>query len=265
MSEKMLNAPVYYTLTQAQFNPVAAMEKYIDEIQDKLRLSGYTLFEAQKITQLRFQSSSSASTKAEFVELPIWQFTRANQSAGFTLGKSSLAFHTTRYETHKQFFNEFLSVLEIVHNIVKLEHLSRLGLRYLNAVLPKNDETVNQYLVTGLHGITLDIARRYSLNESVFDTEVAHSPFKGNLVNRVHYKSGPLDYPADMLPNNLLRKEQFAITENIPHAVIDIDHFIEGQVPLNIKQAEALLFSLHAGIKRAFFATITDFAKSTWA
>lgn len=124
---------------------------------------------------------------------------------------------------------------------------------------------VNQYLVTGLHGITLDIARRYSLNESVFDTEVAPSSFKGNLVNRVHYKSGPLDYPADMLPNNLLRMERFAITENIPHAVIDIDHFIEKQVPLNIKQAETLLFSLHAGIKRAFFATITDFAKSAWA
>ncbi len=82
MSEKMLNAPVYYTLTQAQFNPVAAMAKYIDEIQDKLRLNGYTLFEAQKITQLRFQSPSSASTKAEFVELPIRQFTKANQSAG---------------------------------------------------------------------------------------------------------------------------------------------------------------------------------------
>jgi uncharacterized protein (TIGR04255 family) len=75
MSEKMLNAPVYYTLTQAQFNPVAAMAKYIDEIQDKLRLNGYTLFEAQKITQLRFQSSSSASTKAKIPMLLLSRMT----------------------------------------------------------------------------------------------------------------------------------------------------------------------------------------------
>lgn len=265
MSEKMLHAPVYYTLTQAQLNPVEAMAKYINEIQDKLRLNGYTLFEAQKITQLRFQSSSSPSTKAEFVELPIWHFTKANQSAGFILGQSSLAFHTTHYETHKQFFNEFLLGLEIIHSIVKLEHLSRLGLRYLNAVLPKQGEIVNQYLDPGLHGITLDIPIRYSLSESVFDTDVASSSFKGNVVNRVHYKSGPLGYPADMLPNNLSRMEQFAMTENISHAVIDIDHFIEGQMPLNIKQTETLLSSLHSGIEKAFFAIITDFAKSTWA
>ncbi len=113
MSEKMRNPPVYYTLTQAQFNPITAMSKYITDIQDKLRLTGYTLFEEQKISQLRFQSSVSA--KAEFVELPMWKFTKADQSAGFILGQSSFGYHTTHYETHKTFFNEFLSGLKIVH------------------------------------------------------------------------------------------------------------------------------------------------------
>ncbi len=51
MSEKMRNAPLYYTLAQAQFNPVAAMTKYINKIQDRLRIDGCTLFEMQKISQ----------------------------------------------------------------------------------------------------------------------------------------------------------------------------------------------------------------------
>lgn len=264
MSEKMRNAPVYYTLSQAQFNPVAAMTKYINEIQDTLRLIGYTRFDEQKIRQLRFQSTSSSSTKAEFVESPIWQFIKADQSAGFVLGQYSLAFHTTCYETHKKFFSEFLTGLEIVHNIVKLEHLSRLGLRYLNAVLPKKEEKVNQYLFAGLHGINLDIPMSYSLSESVFETHITSSPLKGNLVNRVHYRTGPLGYPADILPTNLFCMEQFAIKENVSHAVIDIDHFIEGQMLLNLKQIETYLISLHTEIKKAFFANITDFAKSKW-
>ena len=41
MSEKMSNAPVYYALAQAQFNPVAAMAKYVYEVQDLLRRDGY--------------------------------------------------------------------------------------------------------------------------------------------------------------------------------------------------------------------------------
>ena len=50
----MSNAPVYYALAQAQFNPVAAMAKYVDEVQDRLRREGYTLFEPQQMTHLQF-------------------------------------------------------------------------------------------------------------------------------------------------------------------------------------------------------------------
>lgn len=52
MSEMMSNAPVYYALVQAHFNPVAAMVKYVDQVQDRLRREGYPLFEPQQITHL---------------------------------------------------------------------------------------------------------------------------------------------------------------------------------------------------------------------
>lgn len=58
MSEKMSNAPVYYAVAQAQFNPVAAMAKYVDEVQDILRRKGYTLFEPQEVTQLQLIATS---------------------------------------------------------------------------------------------------------------------------------------------------------------------------------------------------------------
>ena len=52
MSEMMSNAPVCYALAQAHFNPVAAMAKYVDQVQDRLRREGYPLFEPQQITHL---------------------------------------------------------------------------------------------------------------------------------------------------------------------------------------------------------------------
>jgi uncharacterized protein (TIGR04255 family) len=267
MNRRMSNAPVYYVLAQAQFNPVAAMANYINEIQDKLRLEGYTLFEAEKITQLHFDTSSSLShAKAEILELPIWRITKSNRSTGFILGQSYLAYHTTNYQTHKQFFGELLLGLETIHSIIKLEHLSRLGLRYLNAVLPKKHETVDQYLIDGLHGVHFEAATRYSLSESVFDTNIDLSPFNGTLVNRVYRKTGLLGFPPDMTPNNgLSLMPRFANKENFSHAVIDIDHFIEGQMALNFEQIENQLISLHKCIKDVFKATISPHANKTWA
>jgi uncharacterized protein (TIGR04255 family) len=259
MSKKMSKAPLYHALAQAQFNPIAAMENYINKIQDKFRLEGYTLFESQKITQLHFNTDSSPIPKADVIELPVWRITRPDRSAGFILGQSFLAFHTTNYQTHKQFFDEFLMGLQIIHSITHLEHLSKLGLRYLNAVLPQKNETVNQYLGSGLHGMHFDETPRYSLIESVFDTN------QGTLVSRVHHRKGPVGYPPDMAPSELVSLPQFADKGNISHAVIDIDHFTENQIPINWEQVKSSLTFLHKGIADAFHSTITNHARERWS
>ena len=150
MSKKSSNPPVYYTIVQAQFNPIAAMANYINEVQDKLRFDGYTLFDQQKITQLHFETSLLG--KAEVIEHPIWRITKNDRKSGFILSQSHLVYHTTYYQTHDEFFDDFLSGLKKMHSVVKLDHLSRLGLRYLNAVLPTNDEMVNKYLIRGCTG-----------------------------------------------------------------------------------------------------------------
>ena len=52
---RMSNAPVYYVLAQIKFTPVKAMKKYVDDIQDALRLQGYPIFESRESTQLKFE------------------------------------------------------------------------------------------------------------------------------------------------------------------------------------------------------------------
>src|SRR5574344_2105505 len=133
----MTKAPVYYALAQAQFNPVAAMAKYVDEIQDILRREGYTLFEPQEITQLQFVGAAGqAPTNPELMKVTNWLISRADRTAGFILGASSLAYHTTHYETRHEFLPELAQGLQAVHKVVFLDHIARLGLRYLDAVIP---------------------------------------------------------------------------------------------------------------------------------
>jgi uncharacterized protein (TIGR04255 family) len=262
----MSNAPVYYALAQAHFNPVAAMAKYVDQIQDRLRREGYPLFEPQQLTQLIVPAPGQGQqVDPEIVHTVSWLITRSDRTAGFILAPSTITYHTTHYETHNEFIPELMRGLTAVHGAVTLDHVSRLGLRYLDAVLPKVDETIEQYLVGGLHGIEFDAEQHYTLTESVFRTRTQPLITKGTLVSRVHRVNAPLGYPPDIVPRGLLISPRFETPEPRPHAIIDTDHFVEGRMLIGTEKLGEQLLSLHATIKSVFKATTTDHARRVWA
>lgn len=262
----MSNAPVYYALAQAHFNPVAAMSKYVDQIQDRLRREGYPLFELQQITHLVVPGPGQAQ-QAEPQITPVhqWLITRSDRTAGFILAPSAITYHTTHYDTHKEFIPELLRGLAAVHEAVTLDHVSRLGLRYLDAVLPRAGESVEQYLVGGLHGIEFNAQPLYRLAESVFRTEIGPLIQMGTLVARVHRMTAPLGFPPDMQPSGLMINPKFDVKESQAHAVIDTDHFVEGRMPIDMDRLGQQLLSLHATIKSVFHAMTTDHARGAWA
>ena len=266
MNEKMSNAPVYYALAQAHFNPVAAMAKYVDQIQDRLRREGYPLFEPQQFMQLIVPGPGQAQPQEPQIQQAVsWLMTRSDRTAGFILSPSTITYHTTHYQTHKEFIPELLRGLTAVHVAVSLDHVSRLGLRYLDAVLPRTGETTEQYLVGGLHGIDFNAARRHAMTESVFATDTQPLVPKGTLVVRVYRAVAPLGFPPDMLPTGLAIAPQFEIKEPREHAIIDTDHYVEGRMPVEMEKLNDQLLSLHGTIKSVFGATTTDHARSAWA
>lgn len=266
MSERMSKAPVYYALAQAQFNPVAAMSKYIEQIQDSLRRDGFTLYEPHQITHLQLsQGPGQAQEEPVVSQKTSWFISKSDRTSGFILNTSSIAFHTTHYETHRQFIPQLLHGLRSIHEIVSLEHVSRLGLRYLDAVLPEDDETVDQYLESGLHGVNFDAEPRYSLSESAFNTRLDAVVPNGTLVARIHRLNSILGYPPDMIPNSLVQTERFLLQDARLHAIIDTDHFVEGIIPLDFEALEKQLTELHKSIKCVFHSTVTNFAREKWS
>lgn len=266
MSERMSNAPVYYALAQVHFNPVAAMAKYVDQIQDLLRREGYPLFDPQQVTHLVVPGPGQPpQTEPQIQHIASWLITGSDRKAGFILGPSTITYHTTHYETHKEFIPELLRGLNAVHEVVALDHVSRLGLRYLDAVLPRADETVEQYLDSGLHGVSFDALRRYVLTESVFETDTRPLVPKGTLVTRVHRMTAPLGFPPDMTPKGLVVNPDFDIKESREHAIIDTDHYVQGRMPIDMEKIEEQLLSLHTTIKSVFGSTTTDHARDVWA
>jgi uncharacterized protein (TIGR04255 family) len=262
----MSNAPVYYALAQAHFNPVAAMAKYVEQIQDRLRREGYPLFEQRQVTHLVVRGLGEAQqAEPEITRTVSWLITRGDRTAGFILAPSAITYHTTHYDTHREFIPELLRGLAVVHEVATLDHVSRLGLRYLDAVLPRAGESVEQYLVGGLHGIEFNATQRYRLTESVFGTDTGPLVQTGTLVTRVLRTHAPLGFPPDLQPDGLRINPKFEVKKPRPHAVIDTDHFVEGRMPLDMDSLEKQVLSLHATIKAVFEATTTGHARDAWA
>lgn len=262
---KMSHAPVYYVLAQIQFNPVSAMVKYVDEIQDILRRKGYTLFEPQEFTQLQFTMiDGQEAPKPALEKTNQWLITKADRSSGFILSKNGLVYHTTQYETHEHFFNSLIDGLKAVHEIVSLEHVNRIGLRYLDAVIPKAGEGVDEYLTDALHGIEFGAKRIQATNEFVFQTDIGPMIGKGVLVLRVHRLNQELGFPPDLAPNGLIVSEKFTNTGTISHAVLDTDHYVEGIMPLDFESIAAQLDSMYRIIRLSFETIVTPHAIKVW-
>ena len=83
-----------------------------------------------------------------------WSFTNSERTEGYLLLSNALVFHTTAYNTFESFLERTIFGLNLVHEIVELDYVERIGLRYLNAVFPINDETIEQYLNPGLLGFS---------------------------------------------------------------------------------------------------------------
>lgn len=265
-SERMANAPVYYALTQVKFSPVQAMSKYVAEIQDALRLKGYPLYEQQEGNQLKFEfKGPDEEPQHVFEKVQNWLMINQGRTEGFILGNDFLSFHTANYDTREPFINTLMFGLQQVIDIVKPGLITRLGMRYLDAVLPNPGEDLEQYLVSGLHGAAIALTPIQSITESVFQTKVEPLITEGILVNRVHKMHGRLGFPPDLGPNGVVLAEKFRNKTALWHAIIDTDHYVEGDMPPDVTLIEQQLRSLHASVKSTFDATTTDFARAQWA
>jgi len=262
---RMVNAPVYFALAQVKFTPIKAMAKYIDEIQDVLRLEGYPLFEKREDNQIRFDiTAQNQQLEPSFDTITRWYITNVDKTAGFVLSNDFILFQTTDYKTHEPFFAALMLGLKTVLENAKPALITRIGIRYLDAVVPSEEESVEDYLAEGLHGISSNLRVVQSINESVFQTDVKPMVNDGILVAKVYKMNGTLAFPPDVVPYGVHMLPRFHQNTARWHGVIDTDHYVEGNLQPDGEKINQQLLSLHGVLKSAFESMVSTFAFEKW-
>lgn len=262
---RMEKAPVYFALAQVRFTPVKAMSKYIDEIQDVLRLEGYPLFEKREENQITFEMKGpNLPPEPTFDTITRWYITNAESTSGFVLSNDFVTFQTTDYDTHEPFFESIMKGLKVVLDNVKPSLVRRIGIRYLDAVWPEDNETVEQYLADGLQGVSSGLELLQATNEMAFRTKVSPLIADGILAAKVYKFNGELAFPPDVVPYGISMLPKFSQQTPRWHACIDTDHYVEGNMQPNEGEILKQFLSLHSQLKSTFQSMVSEYALNKW-
>jgi len=152
-----------------------------------------------------------------------------------------------------------LDGLSIVNDAVKLAFTERVGLRYLDRVMPQPGETIEQYLVEQVQGLNSRLGGHplYSFTEAM--NEIGNI----KLLSRVAIQDGPLAFPPDIQPGNMRITDRF--TSYVGNsAILDNDGFVEGREAFSTKTVAEHLDTIHKVIGTAFKTTATQYAFTAW-
>ncbi len=261
MGTPLTIAPVYMTLAQVQFNTILALDSLDSKVQEEFRKAGYPdyvpgeviLFQ---INQAQDQQSAPVPVSSQQKRFSFGNIERTHQ---FILDNKSLTLQSTEYGRFEEFSKIFLSGLRIVNDLVNLNFIERVGLRYLDRVMPGPGETLKEYLVAEGRGLSAhlpgDPVNSYA--------ETLQRVGDMMLLNRVAVHTGPLAFPPDLQPGTMKIQDRF-VAYNGTSAILDNDGFFVGREAFSEKIVEERLSSIHDVIGKAFLATVTPFALEAW-
>ena len=259
MGTPLKNPPVYLTLAQVRFNPILKLSDFLPTIQECFRQTGYPDFERQNITSIQITVQDGQTPAPTPVQQERFQLGNVEKTHTFILDGQSLTLQSTNYGHFEAFSACFLEGLMIVNDAVKLAFTERVGLRYLDRVMPQAGETIEQYLVDQVQGLNARLGGRslYAYTEAM--NEIGNI----RLLSRVAIQKGPLAFPPDIQPGNMQIPERF--TSYIGNsAILDNDGFVEDREVFSTKAVAEHLDAIHKIIGTAFKVTVTPHAFTTW-
>lgn len=269
MNKKMKNAPVYFTIAQVRHNPVLSMANFLPQIQEGMRKAGYPDFERNLTVALNLIAPTlNADAKAPKDSMPSAQqverynFFNADRTKNLIVEPGAFSFQTTDYDTFETFSKEFFNGIAIVHDVVTLAYAERVGIRYLDAVVPTEGEKgLPKYLIPQVLGLANKLSDEINVTLSLTETHFLAKT--GRVLARTIIQNGQLGFPLDLQPAGMTLSSKFSSVKGV-HAILDTDAAFEKRQSFDMSKLQACLKGLHDDIRIAFDATVMPYALSVW-
>ncbi len=257
--------PLVLVLGQVRFSSIRQMRSYIPVIQEEFRRNGFPIDRSGTIQQATFVPGGKVPVQV--VEQQRWEFRSKDESWSILVMEDSVVLQTTNYEG----FENFAKKLDLVVSTVfsKTEHdrlgvVQRVGLRYVDVVLPREGEDYRFYLRSGLHGVDDSVfqERTHHLRvEHVGRTHLGED--RGNMIIRIAQNDQGFDLPPDLVGS--APSHESTATKGKMATLIDMDHFLSGTFEPKTEWILARAYELHDDLIETFHKhVVTEEAIKVW-
>lgn len=249
---KLEYSPLILVLCEVRFAPVLAIEKFIPEMQEQLRLRGFPGFKASSLQQIHLSSQGPS-----FLEIPRWVFTSKDETQILTLTTESVSLQVTRYDDFEAFLEVLHVAVDVIESIVKPMFAGRVGLRYVDAIA-KIGSKGSEYFdaaVLSFEPSDLGVISLLSSQQVLARTDV------GQLIIRMTQVENATLLPPDLQSPEL---DSLSTVESGVHAILDIDSSDDRQSDFTFSSLEERLWTVHVPAISAFWSSITPYAKTKW-
>jgi len=253
-------APLAYVLAQVRTEQIADIKEYQPALAGKLR----PLYPLQRKQQGARLIATQSQMMVEPQQEETWEFASPDNQTGVILRESGVVLHATSYIDSNDFLSKLHHVIELFGETVPSTFVNRVGLRYIDFVIPPKGELPEQFV-----NPKLDVNLGFAQRDGFFSTSVSIYPMgKGQMVLRYVRGSGQPELPPELAMFSL---ERSPLMDNIkdgrPTAIIDTDRNVELSPvePLNPNNIQVTFKNMHDDVSTLFKDNvITDHAKNSW-
>lgn len=255
-------APLAYVLAQVRTEQIADIKDFQPSLAGKLRLR-YPLQRKQQGARL---IATQSKLMVEPQQQETWEFASSDNQTGIIVRESGVVLHATTYIDSNDFLNKLNDVIKVFAETVPNVFVNRVGLRYIDFVIPQHNEVPEKYV-----NQKLDCNLGFSEEVGFFSTSVSIYPMKkGQVVLRYARGSGQPQLPPELAMFSLAHSHlmnQMKADDQRPTAIIDTDRNMEF-IPVELldpAKIHDIFKSMHNDVSRLFKEfVITDHAKNIW-
>ena len=259
MGMQIKNPPLFCKLTAIQFNPVEKMGEYIGQIQDEFRKADYSDYSKSTAHGFKPNPVPEDPFNLEQVTSTRWLFANQSLSEVYIVDQTRLVFMTTDYKNSDDFLEKTLMGLSLLHEILHLDFIERVGVRTVDVICPSGDSAPNDYFNGLLDGFSPPDAADplHKLSESAFLVG------GGQLTCRAFQVKSGIAMPDDLTIEPLKADDKFVGYKGIT-ATLDIDHFVKQRSSFELEILRERIMHSHRIVADMFYRSISTHAKQDW-
>jgi uncharacterized protein (TIGR04255 family) len=256
-------------IAQVRFSPVLSLDQYIPLIQENLRKVHFSDFQKSFVATLNLNFGGKATPDQPISAIAQPQanylFVDDERESAFTVETIALSLQTSHYDTFQPFLSQLMHGLETVHKHVGLGFIDRIGIRFLDAVLPPRGESITRYISPSVCGLAGQLPQRelmHSISET--RTKSGDTELMGRAIILTQAQNGQVAYPFDFGPSPVKLMDKFTNIEGT-YAIIDTDSSYIKRQKFDLKFIEKTLVSLKETLHESFDLMVTEDARRMWA